>query len=114
MKIHPLNCLVAVMFGALLTYGIVSIGSSAIKGTIGIGAFVFFASSLAIAAGVSFERSRTGTNVRIVSLVFFVAALLANLFFAVVAGSQTGYIVTCGLLFLLYVLIASAVFSAEH
>jgi len=114
MKIHPLNCLIAVMLGALLTYGIVAIDANTMKGTTGIGAFVFLSCTLTSALGITFEQVRTGINVRIVSLVFFAVALVTNLVFALLALSNTSYVITCGVLFLLYVMIAQMIFSAKQ
>jgi hypothetical protein len=114
MKIHPLNCLIAVLIGALLTYGITAIDANTMKITIGIGCFVFLATTLSGGVGISFAHSRAGVNVRLVSVVFFAIGLLLNLCFAMLAPHQTGYIITSGVLFLLYILIAQAIFSSAR
>lgn len=114
MKINPLNCLIAFLIGALLTYGLVALDSNMMKGLIGIGAFIFIVSTLTGAIGVIFDEARIGVNLRILSFFFFMVALLINLFFAILSTSQTGYVVTCGVVFLIYVLIAQAIFSAKQ
>lgn len=114
MKINSLNCLIALLIGALLTYGLVALDSNTMKGAIGIGAFIFLASTLTGAIGITFSEARIGVNVRILSFVFFIVALFINLFFAILTTSQTGYVVTCGIVFLIYVLIAQAIFSAKQ
>jgi len=114
MKINPLNCLISVLIGALLTYGLVTLNSNTMKLLTGIGAFIFLASTLTSAIGITFSETRKGVNVRILSFVFFTVALFINLFFAILSTSQTGYIVTCGILFLLYLYIAQAIYSAEQ
>lgn len=113
MKIHSVNMLIAAAVCALLTYGLMSIDANSIKGTLGIGAFISLASTLALAVGVSFDRARTGTNVRVVAVLFFVGALCLNTIFAFAGFSQTSYIITCGVFFLVYVLIATALFEAK-
>ncbi|MGZ5198827.1 MAG: hypothetical protein ACXWC4_03575 [Telluria sp.] len=114
MKIHPLNCLIAVLLGALLTYGIAAIDSNTMKATVAVGCFLFLVTTLAGGVGITFERSRAGANVRIVSMVFFVLGLFLNLFFAMFAPYQTSYIITSGVLFLVYVLIAQAIFTSAR
>lgn len=82
MRIHAVRMLIAAAVCALLTYGLMSIDANSIKGMLGIGAFVSLASTLALAIGVSFDSARTGANVRVVAVLFFVGALLLNTFFA--------------------------------
>ena len=113
MKIHATNFLIAAAVCALLTYGIMSIDANSMKATVGIGTFISLASTLALAIGVTFDNARTGTNLRVVAFLFFVGALLLNALFAFAGFSQTGYIITCGIFFLVYVLIANALFSAR-
>lgn len=114
MRIHPVNFLLALMICALLTYGIVSIDANGMKLTTGIGSFVFLSSTLAVAIGLQFKNGRAGVNVSMVALLFFVAALLLNLLFAFIAFSQVTYIVTCGVAFSGYVLLAQSISSAEQ
>jgi hypothetical protein len=114
MRIHAINFLIAAVVSALLTYGIVSIDSNSMKGLIGIGSFIFLASTLAIAIGVSFENARTEVNVKIVAGIFFAAAFFLNLAFAFIPFSQTSYIITYGIIFLLYVLIANGIYAAKQ
>lgn len=113
MKIHAVKMLIAAAVCALLTYGLMSIDANSIKGTLGIGAFISMASTLALAIGVSFDRARTGANVRVVAVLFFIGALCLNTFFAFSGLSQISYIITCGIFFLLFVLIATALFEAK-
>ncbi|MRW91489.1 hypothetical protein GJ699_15965 [Duganella sp. FT80W] len=114
MRIHAVNLLIALLIAGLLTFGLVSIDSNAMKGTIGVGAFAFLASTLALAIGVSFEGGRVGVNVRMLSLLFFAGDLVLNLIFAYAAFAQSTYVVCCGILFLLYVLLAQALYTARQ
>lgn len=114
MKPHASHCLIAVAIAALLTYGLVNLDANAIKVAIGTGAFISLAGTLALAIGVSFDSPRTGTNLRVVASVFFMGALLLNGVFALAGFSQASYIITSGIFFLLFVLIANAIFTADQ
>lgn len=114
MRVHPVNLLIATVIGALLTYGITSIDANAMKGTTAIGGFIFLAATLGTAIGVTFENGRAGVNLRVLSIVFFVAAFSLNMVFAMFSLSQTSYIIVSGICFLLFVLIANAVYSSRQ
>jgi len=114
MRVHLVNTLVALAVTALITFGISSIDGNTLKGQIGIGSFIFIASTLVFAIGITFDNVRMGINVRLISWIFFVVGLLLNLLFALVAFSQTSYIITSGVVFLIYVLVANSIFSAKQ
>ncbi|MBB1077280.1 hypothetical protein HUU62_23005 [Rhodoferax sp. 4810] len=112
MKVHPVNFFVALVVSALLSYGIFSIDANHMKGVIGIGSFVFMAITLAAGIGLSFTDGRAGVNVKLISMIFFVLSLLLNLLFAFLTFSQVSYVITAGILFLIYVLIANGIYGA--
>lgn len=114
MKIHATNSLIAVTICALLAYGIISIDANAIRFPTGLGAFITLASTLVVAIGVSFDNSRTGANMRTLAATFFLIGLALHCLFALAGFSTTAYIITCGIYFLLYVLLANALFAAKH
>lgn len=114
MKVHAVNLFIAVVVSALLTYGIVSVEANTLKVLTGLGSFIFFASTLAVAIGVSFENPRVGVNVKLVAMLFFFGSLCFNLLFAFVSFSQTSYIIVSGLLFSFCVLIANSVRKAQQ
>lgn len=114
MKIQPVHLLIALVIGALVSYGIMQLAGDNYALTLGIGSFVTLAATLGLTLGVSFERSRVGANVRLVSLLFFTLLLLSNAGFALTSLSKTAYIIATGIIFMLFVLIANAVASAEQ
>mgnify|MGYP001351122725 CR=1 FL=1 len=114
MKFHPVNSLIAIVVSALLTYGIYSIDTNLNKTIISVGAFIFFATTLSVAIGIGFENSRAGVNVKLVSCVGFAGAILLNLLFAFFDFSQTSYVITMGITFLLYVLVANSLYGAQQ
>jgi len=114
MKVHAVNLLIAIAVSALLTYGVISVDANVLKGAIGLGPFIFLASTLSMAIGVSFENPRVSVNVKLVSAIFFVVALCLNLVFAFISFSQTSYIITSGVIFFLYVLVANSIYGAKQ
>ena len=114
MKAHPVNLLIAIAVSGLLTYGIFSLDSNVLKGAIGVGSFIFLASTLSTAIGLSFANARVGVNAKLVATIFFFVALILNLLFAFNTFSQTSYIITSGVTFLLYVLVANSICGAKQ
>ncbi|HRE19188.1 MAG TPA: hypothetical protein PLW86_19310 [Rhodocyclaceae bacterium] len=114
MKVHPVNLFAAIVISALLTFGVASLDSNAMKATIAIGGFVFLVTTLSLGIGFTFANARAGVNVKVVSFVFFVGAAILNMVFGIFSFSQTSYIITSGVLFLLYVVIANALFGAQQ
>ena len=114
MKVHAVNLLIAIAVSILLTYGIVSVDANVLKGAVGLGSFIFLVSTLTMAIGVSFGNPRVGVNVKLVSMIFFAIALCLNLMFAFISFSQTTYIITSGVIFFLYVLVANSIFEARQ
>jgi len=70
--------------------------------------------TLALSIGVNFERSRTTTNIRVVSGIFFAVALISNLIFNFLSFSEPSYIITNGILLLIYILIAYSINRAKQ
>ena len=64
--------------------------------------------------GVNFEQSRTTTNVRVVSGIFFVISLASNLIFSFFTFSTPSYVITNGILLLIFVLIAYSISKAKQ
>ncbi|WP_153111219.1 hypothetical protein [Propionivibrio limicola] len=113
MKINPVNFLIAVLVSAILAYALWSFGGD-LKNYVAIGAFVFFAGTLAPMIGGSFELSRNSTNLRVTSAVFFVLGLIINGLFSMITFPATAYIVVSAIAFLLYVFLANAVYGARQ
>jgi hypothetical protein len=81
MRVHPVSILIAVLASALLSWGLCSVDANTLKGVIGTGSFVFFASTLACAVGMDYADARAGVSVKLVSWIAFAAALFLNLLF---------------------------------
>lgn len=113
MKINPVNSLIAVVLSALLAYALWSLDGK-LKYYIAVGAFVFFAGTLLPLIGASYENSRGSINLRVVSSVFFVLGLILNGVFGIFSLSATAYILSSAIAFLIYFLIANAVYNAPQ
>lgn len=112
MKINPVNSLVAVLLGALLAYALWSMGGS-IQNYIAVGSSVFFIGTLLPLIGGTYEHPRRAVNLRVVCGVFFALGIVINVLAALLDLSPTAYIIISALAFLIYVLIANAIYNAK-
>jgi len=69
---------------------------------------------LALSIGVNFEHSRTTTNIRVVSGIFFAVALISNLIFTFISFSVPSYIIVNGILLLVFILITYSINRAKQ
>jgi hypothetical protein len=114
MSIHPVNLLIAVLISALLSYGLASMESNSLAGTVAIGSLIFLSVTLGTAIGFSAASPRTTVNVRALAGATFVLGLAVQLVFAFGWFSQTVYVVTTGTLFLIFILAANALHDVRH
>jgi hypothetical protein len=114
MKINFIKTIIGIAVGSLIAYALFSIHHHQNKILISIGSFIFFAVTLVFTFGTSFEYSRTTTNVRVVSGVFFVVALISNLIFAFINFSVPSYVIINGILLLIFTLITYSIGKAKQ
>lgn len=114
MKLNFVPTLIAVAVSLLIVYGLYSFHDSENKILLSLGSFVFLVTTLIITIGVNFEQSRSTTNIRVISGVFFLIALASNLIFSLFTFSSPGYIITNGILLLIFVLIAYSINKAKQ
>jgi len=113
MKVKFIPAIVAVLFCALIAYGLFSFHKFDNKILLSVGGFVFCAATLFLAFGVSFNLPRTTTNIRFLSVVFFLIALISNLIFCFLNFSIPVYIILNGILLLIFILIAYLIANAK-
>lgn len=113
MKLYPVNLAVAMLLSAVLAYGLWS-AAGYLQYYVAIGGFVFFVLTLVPAIGILIDSGRRATNFKIVCALFFVVALLSNIIFSFMPASETVYLVFHGVVFLIYVFLANAVFSMRQ
>ena len=114
MKLNFVQIIIAIAVSLLIAYGLYSFHHSENKVLLSLGSFVFLATTLVITIGVNFEQSRTTTNVRVVSGIFFVISLASNLIFSFFTFSTLSYVITNGILLLIFVLIAYSINKAKQ
>jgi len=114
MKINFVQTIIAIAVSLLIAYGLYSFHDSENKILLSAGSFVFLAITLVFSIGISFQLPRTTTNVRVVSGIFFAVALISNLIFTFVAFSVPSYVITNGILLLVFILIAYSINKAKQ
>jgi hypothetical protein len=114
MKINFVQTIIAIAVSLLIAYGLYSFHSSENKILLSAGSFVFLATALVMTIGASFELPRTTTNIKVVSGIFFVIALISNLIFTFINFSVPSYVIINGILFLVFILIAYSINKAKQ
>ena len=114
MKIDFIKTLIAIAVSLLIAYGLYSFHESENKILLSAGSFVFLAITLILTIGASFELPRTTTNVKVVSGIFFAIAFISNLIFTFISFSVPSYVITNGILLLVFVLIAYSILKAKQ
>jgi len=114
MKINFVQSIIAIALSLLIAFGLYSFHNGENKILLSVGCFVFLCATLLIAIGVSFELPRTTTNIKVVSGVFFVIALVSNLIFTFILFSPPIYVITNGILLLVFILIVYSINKAQQ
>ena len=113
MKVKLIPAIVAVLLSILIAYGLWSFHNFDNKILLSVGGFVFCAVALFFTFGVSFELPRTTTNIRFLSITFFIIALVSNLIFCFANFSVPLYVILNGILLLAYILIVYSIAKAK-
>ena len=114
MKINFVQTIIAIAGCLLIAYGLYGFHESENKILLSAGSFVFLAATLVMTIGTSFEFPRTTTNIRVVSGIFFIVALISNLIFTFIAFSVPSYVITNGILLLVFILIVYSINKAKQ
>ena len=113
MKINFVQTIIAIAVSLLIAYGFYSFHNSENKILLSAGSFVFLGITLFMTIGVSCHKSRTTINIRVVSGVYFAIAIISNLIFSFLIFSFPSYVITNGILLLLFILIAYSIYRAK-
>lgn len=114
MKTDFTKTILAIAISALIAYGLYSFHESDNKMLLSIGSFIFLSATLILSIGTSFELQRSNINVKVISGIFFAIALISNLIFAFIGFSVPSYVLTNGILLLVFVLIAYSILKAKQ
>ena len=99
---------------ALIAFGFGSLCKDDNKTLIYIGSGLMSLCMLFTAFGLSLPSERATANVRVLTIVFFVLALISNLIFAFVPLSSNVYIIANGLLLLIWLLVVFSIGKANQ
>ena len=114
MKLNLVQSIVAMAISILISYALYSFHTGESKILLCIGNFVLLASTLITSIGASFEFPITTANVRVLSILFFLIALVSNLVFTFINFSIPSYVVTNGILLLIFFLIVYSISNAKQ
>ena len=114
MKINFVQTTIAIALSLLIAYGLYSFHESENKILLSVGSFVFLTVTLTLTIGTSFELARTTTNVKVISGIFFIIALISNLTFTFLNFSVPSYIIINGILLLVFILISYSINKAKQ
>jgi hypothetical protein len=114
MKINFVKTIIAMSISLLIAYALFSFNDIENRILLSVGGFLFLAVTLVVTIGTSFERPRTSTNIKAASGVFFVIGFIENLMFTFISFSIPTYIITSGLLLLIFILITYSLYRANE
>ncbi len=114
MKINFVQTFIAIAVSLLIAYGFYTFHLGENRLLLSVGSFVFLAVTLILSIGVGFELPRTTTNIRVVSGIFFIIALVSNIVFSFINFSTAVYVIINGILLLVFVLIVYSINKAKQ
>ncbi|CAN1487228.1 hypothetical protein MCETALH18_00104 [Methylophilaceae bacterium] len=114
MKFNAINTWIAIGISSLITYGFNIIDSSTIRTLITAGSFIFLNTTLVIMIGITFKHPRKNVNIKVLASVFFVLALASNLIFSFSAFSTANYVITNGIMYLLFAFITHTIYKTKQ
>jgi hypothetical protein len=113
MKLKLIPFLIGFVVSLLLAYGFYELGHEPNRTIQTIGGGIFVLSTVTFLLGVDFQNARTSTNVRVVSSIFFLVALLSNILFALTSFSLPLYVIAEGIMAMTYLLIVYLISKAD-
>lgn len=114
MKINPISTIIAACISAFIAYAFYCWAPEDAQHVNCICSAIWSAVTLFGALGISYKESRLSANVKVLSYVFFVVLLVANIIIAVSRAGNPTYVIVLGILLLIYVLIAYAINKATN
>lgn len=105
---------IALAVSLLIAYGFYSFHDYETKLLLSTGSFLFLATTLFFSIATVFEQQHSNSNIRVVSVIFFVVALISNLIFSVTSFSIPSYIVVNGILLLIFLLTINSIHNVKQ
>jgi hypothetical protein len=109
MKFNLITTIIAIAICLLIAYGFYAFFDGEQKLLLSVGSFLFLTLTLITVIGIKFDQSRTTVNVRVVSGIFFIIALISNFIFLFCQFSNPVYILTNGILLLVFIFIVYSI-----
>lgn len=115
MKANIVLIIVSLVVGTLVAYAFYSLASAEdTKMLLTIGSGLCFCLTLSASIGIAFENKRAGVNIKVLSVVFFILLLISNLIFTFITFSTSAYIITNGLILVLWFLSAYLIAKSKQ
>ena len=115
MKINIIPTIIALAVSALAAYALYAFcKTEGQELLLAIGGGIALFLPLATCLGIRFEQGRTSANTAAVGGVFFAVLLIAQLIFAFVQFSTPAYVITNGMLLLVFLLCVYAIAKAKQ
>ena len=109
MSLNTIPAMIVMGISALLSYAFFSFQDIANALLLSICSFIFLTVTGLFAVGISYDNKVTSINVRAASLLFFMIFVAGNILFSLMDFKMQTYVVTGGVLLLLYLLIIYSV-----
>ena len=115
MKPNIVLIIVSLVISVLIAYTLYILSSvDDTKNLLAIGSGLCLLLTLSAIMGISFENTRAGVNVKVLSVVFFIIFLISNLIFTFITFSTSAYVITNGLLLVLWFLFAYSIAKSKQ
>jgi len=114
MKFNIIRTLIALGISSLVGYGLYENYTGANQILLVIGTIASLSIVGVLAVGVDFELPRTSTNIKVISGVFFLIILSVNIGFSYFQFSKVSYILSLGILMLIYGLLINSIHEAKQ
>ncbi len=114
MRIDVIQAIICFAVSFLIAFGFYIVNNNQSKLLISVGSFVFITTTLIVLIAVRFAQPRTTSNIKVVSGIFFIVALISNIIFSLVKCLSIWYIITNGIIFLFFLLIIYSIKLAKQ
>lgn len=109
MKLNFILTIIATGICLLIAYAFYTYSPTDTKMMFSIGSFLFLLFSSIGFISLSFNQPRTTTNIKTISGIFFFLGLTLNIVGSMLDFRQATYVVTLGLLFMIYLLLSYSI-----
>ena len=114
MKLNFILTIVTICICSLIAYAFYSYSPTETKMIYTVGSFIFLLISGVGLMALSFKQPKTTINIKTVSGIFFLLSFILNILSSILKFKEPTYIITFGLLFLVYVLISYSIVRQQQ